>query len=79
MSSGLDLLAFLRRDPAFQAMPVIILTGYFLSTEEDAAIRHKGATVLYKPSDLRTISARLSALRQAADKSASTGATSWAG
>lgn len=60
--SGLDLLASLRKTAEFEQLPVVVLTGYFLSTDEDAAVRQNGASVLYKPADLRTIAARLSAL-----------------
>ncbi|HSL21079.1 MAG TPA: response regulator [Vicinamibacterales bacterium] len=62
MSSGLEFLAVLRSQPGSETLPVIILTGYFLSTDEDAAVRRNGASVLYKPADLRMIARRLSSL-----------------
>ena len=62
MVSGLDLLAFLRKQRGFERVPVIMLTGYFLSTDEDAAVEQHGAIVLYKPVDLRTIAERLASL-----------------
>jgi CheY-like chemotaxis protein len=61
-ASGLDLLAVLRTRPRLAATPVIMLTGYFLSTEECAAAECHGARVLYKPADLHAIAAELSAL-----------------
>jgi CheY-like chemotaxis protein len=60
--SGLDLLHFLRSRPDYVALPVILLTGYFLTADEDLAVRQNGATVLYKPADLPSLAGALGQL-----------------
>ena len=64
ITSGLQLLALLRRQAPYQQLPVVVLTGHFLSAEEDALVRRCRATVLYKPSDLSSIVAVLADLRR---------------
>jgi DNA-binding response OmpR family regulator len=61
-ASGLELLGAFRASPRLAFTPVILLTGQFLSIEERAAAAEYGATVIYKPADLRTILAQLSRL-----------------
>lgn len=47
-ASGLELLEFIRRDPALRDLPVLILTGVSLTRDEEAAIARHGAYVFYK-------------------------------
>lgn len=52
-SSGFDLLTRLREER--MRMPVVLLTGHFLSAEEEQFAQRLGATVLYKPVELRAL------------------------
>lgn len=47
--SGLELLAYLRRDPARRDLPVVIFTGAELTDDEQAFVARHGAHLLYKP------------------------------
>jgi CheY-like chemotaxis protein len=60
--SGLDLLTLLRRGSAHRSVPVILLTGYFLTEEEDERVARQGATVIYKPVELPAIAGALGRL-----------------
>jgi DNA-binding response OmpR family regulator len=62
IASGLDLLAFLRTGTVNAATPVILLTGHFLSVQEEAFAERHGAKVLYKPADPHAICAELDVL-----------------
>lgn len=77
--SGLDLLHFLRSHPDHAALPVILLTGYFLTDEEDSAVRQAGARVLYKPADLLAIAGELARLFEEAAPHPSGASSSWVG
>lgn len=55
LRTGLDLLAHLRSQPEFAELPVIVLTGYALTPEEEAAARDRRTVVLYKPVSLGAI------------------------
>lgn len=77
--SGLDLLHFLRSRPDCAALPVILLTGYFLTAEEDLAVRRDGATVLYKPADLPSIAGELGRLFEGALPRAAGAPSPWVG
>ena len=77
--SGLDLLQFLRSRPDYTALPVILLTGYFLTAEEDVAVRQAGAAVLYKPVDLPAIAGELGRLFAEAPAPAPGATSAWVG
>jgi DNA-binding response OmpR family regulator len=62
LASGLELLAFLRNGTANASTPVILLTGHFLSPQEESFAKRHGARVLYKPADPRAICTELDAL-----------------
>ena len=47
--SGFDLLEFMRLDPKFNDVPVLILTGFFPSMAEQLLIKEHRAVVFYKP------------------------------
>jgi CheY-like chemotaxis protein len=47
--SGIDVLAAIRRDPVTADVPVLMLTGYGLNPEVQAAIAQHGAELLHKP------------------------------
>jgi two-component system nitrogen regulation response regulator NtrX len=65
MRSGLDLLRFVREQPSFAGMPVLVLTGHMLSDEEQATLQDCRAEVLYKPLELHRLSDHLAALSAA--------------
>ncbi len=69
VTSGIDLLAHIRQWAACRRLPVIVLTGRFLTPAEDAVVRHHNAAVLYKPAELRTITALLDSLQRQARES----------
>lgn len=77
--SGLDLLHFLRSRPDHATLPVILLTGYFLTDEEDSAVRQAGARVLYKPADLLAIAGELARLFEEAAPHPPGASSSWVG
>lgn len=62
VASGLELLVRLRAQPHYRRLPIILLTGHFLTPEEEDVVRQHGATVLYKPADLHAIAALLANL-----------------
>jgi CheY-like chemotaxis protein len=62
MRSGLDLLRFVRAQPALAGMPVLVLTGHLLSDEEQATLQACRAEVLYKPLELHRLSDHLAAI-----------------
>lgn len=47
--SGLDVLDFIRLRDDLMSLPVLMLTGYFLTEDEQASIRHQRAHLCYKP------------------------------
>jgi DNA-binding response OmpR family regulator len=47
--SGLDLLEYLRSDSKLAALPVLILTGYFPDTTDQALLKKLSASIFYKP------------------------------
>lgn len=51
--SGLDVLDFIRLREDLMSLPVPILTGYFLTDNEQASIRHRRAHVFCKPAATR--------------------------
>lgn len=53
--TGLDVLIDLRRLPEFREIPVLIVTGSFLSDAEVAAIAKQKAFVFFKPEGFSTI------------------------
>jgi CheY-like chemotaxis protein len=53
--SGLTLLKFLRSDPAYRTLPVIVLTGAGLTSEEENLIQRLGAHVFRKPAPYKAI------------------------
>lgn len=59
MRSGLDLLRYIRGQSPLAAVPVIALTGHFLSDEEAAVLRDHHADLLYKPLELQRLADRL--------------------
>lgn len=66
LTSGLKLLAHLRAQQQYQQLPVILLTGRFLTEDEEADARRHHAIVLYKPAELQTIAELLVRLRHEA-------------
>jgi DNA-binding response OmpR family regulator len=65
MRSGLDLLRFVRGQPAFAGMPVLVLTGHLLNEDEQATLLACRAEILYKPLELRWLAERLVGLSTA--------------
>jgi CheY-like chemotaxis protein len=55
MTSGLDLLTSVRARSGCADLPVLVLTGHFLTSGEEMAIQCLGATVIYKPVELHTL------------------------
>lgn len=53
--SGIDLLQHLRKDAKLAAIPVLILTGYFPGTADQALLNKLGASVFYKPQGCMTV------------------------
>ena len=47
--SGLELLAYLRCTPDYEALPILIFTGKARTDEDEARIRRYGVYVCYKP------------------------------
>ena len=60
--SGLDVLAWLRSQPRYQSVPVLMLTGLILTDDEQATIRTRGAHVFYKPKKLNLLIEQLKRL-----------------
>ncbi len=60
--SGLEVLAFIRLRAAFDALPVMILTGRALDAEEQALIRRHHAHLFLKPDGYRQLLKRLEQL-----------------
>jgi CheY-like chemotaxis protein len=59
MRSGLDLLRFVRGQPAFAELPVLALTGHLLNRQEEAALHALHAEVFYKPLELGVLADHL--------------------
>ncbi len=57
--SGLEVLQFLRLSDEWHDLPVVMLTGGFLSSEEDEIVRSHRAYVFYKPPDHRELVQKL--------------------
>jgi CheY-like chemotaxis protein len=53
--SGLEVLAFIRLRAAFDALPVMVLTGRSLGPEEQAVIRRHHAHLFLKPDGYRQL------------------------
>jgi DNA-binding response OmpR family regulator len=53
--SGLDILTWLRTQPRYQSVPVLMLTGLILSDDEHATVRRHTAHVFYKPEKLHLL------------------------
>ena len=68
--SGLDLLTLLRRGSTHRSLPVILLTGYFLTDDEHERVTRQGATVIYKPVELPAIAGALGRLTRGGAPSA---------
>jgi CheY-like chemotaxis protein len=66
VASGLELLALLRTNAAYRRLPVIVLTGHFLTPDEEALVRQHDARVLYKPVDVQAITDLLSRFQREA-------------
>jgi CheY-like chemotaxis protein len=60
--TGLEVLAFIRLHAAFARLPVLILTGHSLDTEEHDLIRRHRAHLFMKPDGYRTLLQRLDQL-----------------
>jgi hypothetical protein len=53
--SGLELLEYLRGEAKLATLPVLILTGYFPTTDERARLNQLGASIFYKPQGCFTV------------------------
>jgi DNA-binding response OmpR family regulator len=60
--SGLDVLRFIREDPALTGLPVIVLTGFPLNRGVVAQIETWGAELWHKPFDPAGLTLRLDQL-----------------
>jgi DNA-binding response OmpR family regulator len=63
--SGLDVLRFIREEPALRHLPVIVLTGFPLNHEVVAEVESHHAELWHKPVDLAHLTMRLDELLQA--------------
>jgi CheY-like chemotaxis protein len=53
--TGLDLLATIRREPAFHKAPILIFTGTSLSEDDQLFITRHRAFLFYKPEGINTL------------------------